>query len=479
MALEQEQLPELDYDRDEEYRSAQRAAVEAVHVGRATLQQSVQQDEQLNRALSMAEETEYTLDKAGRILRGMTWSGWVANMFTKPVGPLPQSDGGSCTPHSHTNPSSTIMRNAIVPAVYEDVVPECQRTAQAVQNYNANVTVLEACETEEQKQALQTICDAMYDNAQQALNDLQTNHPKLEAYYIQFEKDLAILRNRQKQSQEITRQLGLVPASITSSSSAPATTAGDKKDRAELFSSMISTPEHSSGNADRNTTRREHAQQKAAVHPLQKQQDDHLAVIGQSLGELSTIAQNLHQSIHQQSYTISSLDSRTDSITEKSKMVTRRADRMVQKRAWTPVKPTFYNHVAIRHIASGRYLAALDAKYLYLVPRFHPETCVFGLWKRQGQIFGLQNKYSNRWAGQNMLGSLACSASTFGRREEWEAAAGDDNDDWSKTRLLCCSAGWGAGGYLLVRDTDFAVSIGGCTVEERNKADLWTILVIP
>ena len=441
-------------DRQEEYRQAQRAAVEAVHVGRETLQHSVQQGEQLNRALSMADETEYKLDKAGRILRGMTWSGWVANMFTKPVGPTTQD--------TEPTSSSSSRTAAAVPAVYDQVTPECQETAQALQNYNANVTVLESCDTEDQKQTLQTICDTMYDNAHRSLGQLKEDHPKLDAYAIQFERDLAILRNRQKQSQERTRQLGSLPSTTGTRNVENET----DQDRAELFSSVVSSqkkPQDSTGvDRKRNTE----------IHPHQREQDQHLAVMAQSLGELGTIAQNLHTSIGQQSHTIDSLDTRTDTITEKSKMVTRRADRMVQKRSWTPVKATFYSHVVIRHVATGRYLASVDTSNLVLVPRYHPDTCVFGLWNRQGTIFGLQNKHNNRWAGQSVFGSLACSASWFGRREEWEAG----DDDWKSTRLLCCSAGWGAGGYLTVRPHDCAVLIGGCTVEERNKADVWSIV---
>lgn len=51
---------------------------------------------------------------------------------------------------------------------------------------------------------------------------------------------------------------------------------------------------------------------------------------------------------------------------------------------------------------------------------FDDETCVFGLWKRQGSIFGLQSRLNRRWMGQNLLGNLECNASSFGRRQEFE-----------------------------------------------------------
>ena len=427
---------QTDDDRREEYLAAQRAAVEAVHVGRETLNRSVQQGEQLSRAENMAEETEYKLDRAGRILRGMTWSGWVANMFTKSVGPPPEYKDKA---------------DWNVPSVYESVPGECQETAQAVQNYHANVKVLEACETDEQKETCKVICNSMFDTAERTLGELKKAHPQLEAYNIQFEKDLAVLRNRQKYSQERMRELETVPERPQERS--------DDPNRSELF-----------GSRALNNGQKSPPKQKMA-DPRQKEQDDHLAVMAQSLGELGSIAQNLHISMTQQNETIESLDTKADNITEKSRMVTRRADRITQKKSWAPAKPTFHGYVSIRHISSGRYLAALNASDLYLVPKFHPDTCVFGLWKRQGSIFGIKNQHSKRWAGQNLFGSLSCSSSSFGRREEWEAG----DEDWSSTRLLCASAGWGAGGYLTVRGNDFGLHIGGCTVEERKRADLWRI----
>ena len=76
------------YDREEEYRAARRAGVEAVEIGRETLEAATRQGEQLANAEKMADETSYKLDKAGRMLRGMTWSGWVANAFSGDLKPV-------------------------------------------------------------------------------------------------------------------------------------------------------------------------------------------------------------------------------------------------------------------------------------------------------------------------------------------------------------------------------------------------------
>lgn len=151
-------------------------------------------------------------------------------------------------------------------------------------------------------------------------------------------------------------------------------------------------------------------------------------------------------------------------------MVNRRTERLIQKKSWTPAKPTFHSSVFIRHVATGLYVAVLKGE-LFLTKKYHPETCAFGLWKRQGSIFGLKSDFTRKWVGQNLFGNLACSAGSFGRREEWEASS----EDWNSAKLICASAGWGNGGYLLVRRKDFALLLGGSNAQERQNAAVWSI----
>jgi hypothetical protein len=429
MAEQQQQLHESSFD--EECLSAQRAGVEAVFVGRETLETAVQQGEQLENAEQMADETQHTLDKAGRLLRGMTWSGWMANIVTKNIGPPPESkatDKGMSS--SEGGP----------PRVYQNVPESCRATAQAIQNYHANVTVIEECETEEQKETCQIICDCMYTAAIQQLNLLE-DKKEVESYRLEFASHLAVLQNRQKHTQQRIRGLGQLNNSKAT------------QDRTELLDSL-GKKKASPGKAN---------------DPRLLQQDQHLDTMSQTLGELGSIAHSLNSAIYGQHSTIDALDTKSDNVLEKSKQVTRRADRLIQKKSWSPAKPTYFGSVSIRHLETGKYVSVVNQD-LYLVPKFHPESCVFALWKRQGEIFGLKNKYSSRWVGQSLLGNIACSAYSFGRREEWEA-----DTDWNRSRLLCSSAGWGAGGYLQVRPKDNALILGGSGLEDRNKAAVFVI----
>ena len=41
---------------------------------------------------------------------------------------------------------------------------------------------------------------------------------------------------------------------------------------------------------------------------------------------------------------------------------------------------------------------------------------------KNNTIIGFKNKCANRWLGQTLFGSVACSATRFGKREEWEVS---------------------------------------------------------
>lgn len=123
MADQQQQTTEPVYNRDEEYRDAQRAAVEAVMIGRETLETAVRQGEQLQNAENLADETDYKLDKANRLLKGMTWAGWFSNKFSKDVEPPTYKEGNG-------DPARSILGP---PKIYEHVPEPCAAAAQAVQ----------------------------------------------------------------------------------------------------------------------------------------------------------------------------------------------------------------------------------------------------------------------------------------------------------------------------------------------------------
>ena len=114
--------------------------------------------------------------------------------------------------------------------------------------------------------------------------------------------------------------------------------------------------------------------------------------------------------------------------------------------AWSKPRPAFHAFVSIRHVESGLYLAVIPPSgSTILSSTCLPEACIFGLWLRQGKhgitgtggngtnknennnhvvgLFGLLHQTTKRWLGQSYFtGTLSCSATQMGQREEWEVS---------------------------------------------------------
>jgi hypothetical protein len=264
-------------DIQEEYLDAKRAAVEAVEIGRETLAESARQREQLQNAESMADQTRFALDKSGRILRGMTWSGWFANLVSKDIR---EED------YLHQNqPTESLCK-------YDDVPNVGSAAAQAIQNMQANLLVLEACETDEQRQMCVQVCDDMYTKAAQEVSKLHSNGDETSLALVKrFLTDLSKLRGRLK---------------------------ADKRNAKSKSGALAKEAALSPNVVEKNS--------------VVAEQDEHLEFISQNLGELTNIAHSLHESFATQGRIVDSLDEKADEILDKSKMVTRRADRLIQKK---------------------------------------------------------------------------------------------------------------------------------------------------
>lgn len=278
--------------RQEEYLDAKRAAVEAVEVGRETLAESARQGEQLQNADRLADQTRFALDRSGRVLRGMTWSGWFANLVSQDI---KEED----YLHVEKNKPTEALCS------YEDVPEIGSSAAQAIQNMQANLLVLEACETEEQRQMCVQVCDDMYTRAAKEVSQLHSNGDEVSLALVKrFLADLSKLRGRLKACK---RRMQSLESSTSAATSTPV-----KKESAP--SPSVQTKD-----------------------PLLSEQDEHLEFMSQNLGELTNIAHSLHESFATQGRIVDSLDEKSDEILDKSKMVIRRSDRLIQKKvSWIP-----------------------------------------------------------------------------------------------------------------------------------------------
>lgn len=284
---------------EEDYAAAKRAAAEAVDVARETLETTERQKEQLENARNMADETEYKLDKATRLLRGMTWTGWIANKFSNDVEP----------PAMRSRRGERNLQHVHVPKAYDDTPKECEPLALAIQNYHANLCVLESCETEDQKLSLLSICDNMY---RKASKELKGDFGDKIEFRSNLERDLAVLREHQfriqgkENANETPRKNEALMAGISQTSS---------PNKEVLDGGGIPKGD---GSPD--------------IDPDILHQDAHLDFMQGHLTELRAIASNLGNSIAGQNEILGSLDGKNDDLLYKSKGVTRRADNLIQKK---------------------------------------------------------------------------------------------------------------------------------------------------
>ena len=482
------------YDREEEYRRAQQAGSEAVMVGRETLETVVRQGEQLRNADNIADNTVYTVEKANRLLRGMTWSGWLANKFSPPVNPPEcrnQNNNDTIEEEFKSSSNSSILKPLqTYETVHETVPATCLAASQSVQNYHLNLQVLEDCETGEQKATCRVICDGMYRQAHLKIVDVlkgskRTNHhhnenesttgsnntndpnsannndddddddDKTKDFGLKLKEDLSYLRQRQLILQQIPSRV------VTNISTTTATTVDEKTN---LF--------------DKNAMKNNDTTNQKSLSftdEVTAQQEEHLNALSKQCRELGFLAGNISISAEQQAEVVDSLNSKNENLHFKMNVMNRRTEQFIKAKSWGKQKAVFLYYAWIKHQASGRYLSvAPNDDSTMALSNVLDERCIFGIYKRR-RTLGLQNKYNRLFVGQNMFGQLTCSASSFDRRQEWETNGGDD---WSGTTLLIISGGWGAGGYLLLQDKEGKGTqpvIGGGDFATKEKAPKWCI----
>jgi hypothetical protein len=326
----------------EGYLAAQRAASEAVLIGRETLESAVRQGEQLQNAERVAEETEYKLDRATRLLRNMTWSGWLANKLTRETLEPPEYKVASFQEPPRQ------QQQLGPPMVYEHTPPICLAAAQAVQNYHCNLVVLESCDTEEQKDTCIVICNNMYNQATREVGVLQQQQQlqgsaETVSFVQQLVADVKALRIRQLKSQHLKRGIDSGGSSPVRNDKTPiaselfqgATTTTTSTPSHPKSSTPTSTPNKTTATSPLPTTAT--AASSLSLDRVSKIQEDHLDNMAYHLGALNQLASNISHSLEGQNDTLESLDDKSESMLFKSRMNTRRADRLIQKTVRTNV----------------------------------------------------------------------------------------------------------------------------------------------
>jgi hypothetical protein len=170
--------------------------------------------------------------------------------------------------------------------------------AQAVQNYHANLQVLEDCETDEQKETCKVICDNMYQMAVKEIdglkNEQQTMNAQSQKFCNTIQEDIQTLRQRQLALQQL--QQGLTPTGTRIN-----------KNKAKLFEGANQDVK----DGDSKGT--------SPLDRVAMQQEEHLDTMAKHLNELGSIAGHLNFLLAKHSDTLDALDEKNDSMLLKTK----------------------------------------------------------------------------------------------------------------------------------------------------------------
>lgn len=301
----------------EENLAARRAAAEAVSISRATLETTVAQGEQLQHCESLQERNRYIVTKSARIIRGMTWSGWMMNIFSKEAEP-PVDDRKLLLKKDHNkvvfggDQQSTSCSRDDDNDIMANMPQEIQDQAWTVQNYEFNVKLLEQCQNDKDFETCREICNSLCLSAQKALEDVKGTtayqnvltkrsilHLQKKFMHVkQLQRD--IIQQKNEKLSKGTRQP--LPESKTSSK----VINSNPKRRNQLWAN----------------THDKDLQQRI-LH-----QEEHIDALQENLNELLQNGISLGVSLTQQNQLLDKLDVGADELREETKMVTRRADRL-------------------------------------------------------------------------------------------------------------------------------------------------------
>jgi len=340
---------------------------------------------------------------------------------------------------------------------YEHLPPKFQPAAQAIINYRCNLALLGQCQTPEQRTACGTTCRELSGNVTRELrkiNGLDMEGEERVAYDA-LVKDLG-------EAEEVRKVL-------MAQSASPARAVGNGSTSSNNGRTPL-TPHNSLSSTSFATN------PTSAAEARLNSQDEHLDAISQNLSELQGIGEALNTTFQEQNTLLDSLHDKSDNLTEQTKTVRRKAERITNRAKWIKVRPELTRWITIRHVRSGLYLCVGGDGNVRLggFSGHDNHAAVFGRWQRkESSVVGLQNKQSVRYLGQSMLGYLSCSSSKYGRAEEWEI-----NDEDRDTAIMCVGANWGNGGWLEANTAKGTVSIGGYGIEAKNNAALWRITEI-
>lgn len=442
--------------------AARRSAAESITISRATLEMTLAQGEKLEHCKELQERNKYIVEKSGRLVRGMTWSGWIMNAFSKDSAPpIDRAQSESM------KEKSTVSQDAVSHVLRDnsgtDVPEELRDQARMLQNYECNVALLKKCQTKDELDTLLEICKSLKMSTRNYFTDAVSNHR--EGHMRLNGGSLQVLRKLERKFEHVEDLQFRTEQNLIGKFQMHTQTR-----RVDNFPCENNTKPPSSQQLWANTN-------DANLQKRIDEQDQHLDILAGSIQELLHNGASIGTSLEQQHRLIDTLDLGADDLREHTKMVTRRADRLSHRSLWRSPKSDYKCSVTIQHTITKKYLSVepMQKNKMTLHDDLHPDLCIFEMHERRGSnLVGFVSKCTRTWLGQSTLGYITCNAKKFGRNEEWEI----DDVDMSRTKIICASANWGNGGWLKVDETKGVFSVTNYVTEAKLNASEWSITIV-
>lgn len=442
----------------EEYIASKRAAVEAISSSRSVIETTLMQGEQIQNMSNLHDQQEYMVKRADRLVRGMTWKGWLLNKFSHPPTPPSFHLVNSNKDDGSRDGDKDFLEFSKELAQYIENIPDdLQGIYFLISNYAGNVKLLQECRIKTEYMVLSDTCHQLKNQARESLNN-----PRRDASNKIVEQLLKYLHQVESFHTKYSIKLDQVWNNNIYHDC--------KQERSALFNGH----QHSNNKPQNSWAKTSNIHLQNHI----QDQDEHLEFLEKSIQELMHNGNSIGSIVDNQNSLLEKVNNGVETLREDMNMVSRKAERQANRSMWKLRRANVIRSVIIQQVPSGKYLM-VEPQYgnkLSLQSHFHSEMSLFEIHERYGsKMVGFKNVCSKTYMGQSFFGAIVCNSTKYGRNEEWEL----DDDSMKGTKLLCASANGGNGGWLQLEEgSSCKFAVLGCDVVDKQKATLWNIVAM-
>ena len=314
---------------------AQRAAAEAIALSRSTLEATIGQAEQLEHADDLRQRHTYLVDKSARLIRGMTWSGWFANKFSKDVEPPSYKYGSKSKSRSlqlkgleeNIDESNIEVSKVLREESGEFTSPQLVQVSGMIQNFKCNVLLLKHCETDEELKACRDVCNSLHLGAKKSLFQAKSSHTGMNEHDNEAKLKVQCMQKELEEAETLQFDIlcNLEEKKDQKRQSISAAVQESRPSKTFVKDTAIQRPSANKNGFDSFFSKQ--SSSKPSLLSMYKKQEEHLESLAQNMGELLQNGAAISSSIIHQNNLLDDLNDGTDDLVEQTRMITRRANR--------------------------------------------------------------------------------------------------------------------------------------------------------